>query len=182
MKIGLKIKELRVEKGMTQETLAEKTNLTTRTIQRIENGEVDPRDHSLQMIAKALDVDFNIFRDKGADQESDEKKTHMNNWLALVHLSGLFLLFLPTIILWHLKKDTVTGIGEHYRAVITFQFHCWLGFILPGLFIYWWSNHTLPLIFGLIISGLLLIDNTVKVFNNKPYNYVFRKKSKSKNS
>ncbi|MCD4655172.1 helix-turn-helix domain-containing protein [bacterium] len=36
MKNGLKIKKLRVEKGMTQENLAEKTDLTTRTIQRIE--------------------------------------------------------------------------------------------------------------------------------------------------
>jgi DNA-binding XRE family transcriptional regulator len=28
---------------MTQEELAEKTEVSTRTIQRIENGEVDPR-------------------------------------------------------------------------------------------------------------------------------------------
>ena len=49
------------EKGMTQEELADKTEVSTRTIQRIENGEIDPRAHTLQMIAKALEVDFSLF-------------------------------------------------------------------------------------------------------------------------
>ena len=53
MKTGLVIKELRIKKGLTQEELADKTELSARTIQRIENGEVDPRAYSLQMIAKA---------------------------------------------------------------------------------------------------------------------------------
>ncbi len=54
MKTGKIIKELRIKKGMTQEELAEMTELSARTIQRIENGEVDPRSYTLQMIAKAL--------------------------------------------------------------------------------------------------------------------------------
>ncbi|WP_083464754.1 helix-turn-helix transcriptional regulator [Marinifilum fragile] len=43
METGKLIKELRVKKGLTQEDLAERTELSARTIQRIENGEVDPR-------------------------------------------------------------------------------------------------------------------------------------------
>ena len=58
METGKLIKELRIKKGMTQEELADKTEVSTRTIQRIENGDVDPRAYTLQMIAKALDVDF----------------------------------------------------------------------------------------------------------------------------
>jgi len=42
MKTGEKIRDLRIKKGMTQEELAEKTELSVRTIQRIESGEVDP--------------------------------------------------------------------------------------------------------------------------------------------
>ena len=55
MKIGQEIKKLRLDKGMTQEELAERTNLSTRTIQRIENGEVDPRAYTLQTLASALE-------------------------------------------------------------------------------------------------------------------------------
>ena len=39
--LGLKILELRQQKGLTQEKLAEYCEVSARTIQRIENGEVD---------------------------------------------------------------------------------------------------------------------------------------------
>ncbi|MCK5132635.1 MAG: helix-turn-helix domain-containing protein [Candidatus Sabulitectum sp.] len=180
MKNGLKIKKLRVEKGMTQEKLAEKTNLTTRTIQRIENGEVDPRAYSLQMIASALNVDFLMFMEKDSGEDSDEKKADTNNWLVLIHLSGIFLLVLPSIILWHRKKDAIEGITKHFRAVISFQLSCWLGFILPGFLIYWKLGKPQFLIIGLIVSALISIHNAVNVFNNKPYQYGFRKNSSKK--
>ncbi|MFV1949644.1 MAG: helix-turn-helix domain-containing protein, partial [Anaerolineales bacterium] len=41
--LGLKVSELRKEKGFTQEQLAEFCEITPRTIQRIESGEVEPR-------------------------------------------------------------------------------------------------------------------------------------------
>ena len=44
--LGIKIQELRKQKGMTQEDLADKTGLSVRTIQRIESGEVDPRSYT----------------------------------------------------------------------------------------------------------------------------------------
>lgn len=47
MDTGKLIKELRLKKGMTQEELAAKTEVSSRTIQRIENGEVDPRAYTL---------------------------------------------------------------------------------------------------------------------------------------
>lgn len=39
MKLGTKIKELRKKKGLTQVDLSEKSGLSLRTIQRIENNE-----------------------------------------------------------------------------------------------------------------------------------------------
>lgn len=53
METGKLIRELRIKKGMNQKELADKTEISTRTIQRIENGEVDPRAYTLQMISKA---------------------------------------------------------------------------------------------------------------------------------
>jgi transcriptional regulator with XRE-family HTH domain len=71
MKTGLLIKELRTKKGLTQEELADLTELSVRTIQRIENGEVDPRAYTLQMISKALDVDFSLFVDDEAEDNQE---------------------------------------------------------------------------------------------------------------
>ena len=48
VRLGTKIKSLRIEKGFTQIELSEKTGLTERTIQRIENHEVEPSKHSLK--------------------------------------------------------------------------------------------------------------------------------------
>lgn len=49
-------KEYRVKNGYTQEKLADLTNLDTRTIQRIENGERTPSVESLSKLVKALNI------------------------------------------------------------------------------------------------------------------------------
>lgn len=58
MDLGDKIKNARSENGITQKELAEKTGLTERTIQRIENHEVDPSVYSLNKISEILKFDF----------------------------------------------------------------------------------------------------------------------------
>jgi len=56
--LGKKIAELRKAKGFTQEELVEKCNLSVRTLQRIESGEVAPRSYTIRLIFTALD--YNI--------------------------------------------------------------------------------------------------------------------------
>jgi len=58
MDLGDKIKSARTQKGITQKELAEKTGLTVRTIQRIENHEVEPSVYSLNKISEILKFDF----------------------------------------------------------------------------------------------------------------------------
>jgi transcriptional regulator with XRE-family HTH domain len=53
--LGKKIAELRKAKGLTQEELVEKCNLSVRTLQRIESGEVTPRSYTIKTIFAALD-------------------------------------------------------------------------------------------------------------------------------
>jgi transcriptional regulator with XRE-family HTH domain len=53
--LGKKIAELRKARGLTQEELVEKCNLSVRTLQRIESGEVTPRSHTIKVIFAALD-------------------------------------------------------------------------------------------------------------------------------
>ena len=56
--LGQTIQALRQEKKLTQEELVEQCNLNVRTLQRIEAGEVTPRDYTIKAILSALDYEF----------------------------------------------------------------------------------------------------------------------------
>ncbi len=168
METGKLIKELRIKKGMTQEELADKTEVSARTIQRIENGEVEPRAYTLHMIAKALDVDFSLFVASGTDENQELQKVANNHWSALLHLSGLIPLIFPTFILWNHKKNKTKEMSNHFRAAITLQLIIWvISFV--GLWIYWRVNQPIPLISGLLAGGLISVMNTIFVITGKPY-------------
>ena len=188
MKTGTVIKELRIKKGLTQEELADKTELSARTIQRIENGEVDPRAYSLQMIAKALDVDFSLFVEDESTEDKEKKAKEDRFLLGLVHLSGLVPLFIPTILIWKNLKYKVEGITNHFYEVISFQLTILLVFILPGLLIYYFLkiqnfiNKPYLIYLGIILGVVISIHNTINVINNKPYTRfnIFTSKKKDK--
>ena len=55
-KLQKKVKELRARTGYSQELVAEKSGLSLRTIQRIENGETEPHGETLKRLAIALNV------------------------------------------------------------------------------------------------------------------------------
>jgi transcriptional regulator with XRE-family HTH domain len=61
--LGKKISELRKAKGLTQEELVEKCNISVRTIQRIETGDVTPRMYTIKTILAALDHDLDAVSD-----------------------------------------------------------------------------------------------------------------------
>ena len=168
MKTGLFIKELRIKKGLTQEELADLTDLSARTIQRIENGEVDPRAYTLQMIAKALDVDFSLFIGDEAEDNQEIQKIGKKNWSALIHLSGLLPLIFPTLLLWNRKKDKTKEMSNHFHAAITLQL-CILVICLIGIWIYWKVSQPIPLIGGLLVGGLVSVMNAVFVMIDRPY-------------
>ena len=66
--LGKKIVELRKSKGLTQEELVSKCNITVRTLQRIESGVVTPRSYTIKMLFAALD--YNVYN----YLESESKK------------------------------------------------------------------------------------------------------------
>ena len=180
METGKLIKDLRIKKGMTQEELADKTEVSARTIQRIENGEVDPRAYTLQMIAKALEVDYNLFVGNEPDQEQEIQQVNANNWLGLLHFSGIIPLIFPSVIIWNYKKDKVKGMSEHYRDVIGFQLKVWVG-ILAGSWIYYKAGQPIPLILVFLASAVFSIFNTIKVVTGESYKRISDlKKDKTK--
>jgi transcriptional regulator with XRE-family HTH domain len=69
--LGRKISELRKEKGLTQEELVDKCNISVRTIQRIEAGEVTPRSFTVKTILAALDYDLSKISD--IDDKNERK-------------------------------------------------------------------------------------------------------------
>jgi len=164
MKTGQLIKELRLKKGITQEDLAARTDISVRTIQRIENGDVDPRAFTLQSIAAALEVDFAVLANSEPELNSSEEKE--SQWLPLLHLSGLFLLILPPILVWIWKRDEVKDIRKHAIDVINFQLSMSL-YILP--FVIFFAPPILILL-GLF-SQVVILLNTVRVTNRRDYRY-----------
>ena len=114
--LGIKIQELRKQKGMTQEDLAEKTGLSVRTIQRIESGEVDPRSYTLSQIAEALGVDLAELTKEHEENQPKMPESERRKWLTWLQLSGLFIMIFPPLIIWVLKKDEVPEMDQHGRA------------------------------------------------------------------
>ena len=60
-KFGLRIKELRAEKALSQEALALKAELDRTYITSIENGKRNLSIQAIQKIIKALDISFSEF-------------------------------------------------------------------------------------------------------------------------
>jgi transcriptional regulator with XRE-family HTH domain len=58
MYLGIVIKEVRKQKGLTQVDLSDLTGISVRTIQRIEKDVVEPSIYSLKVISEVLEVDF----------------------------------------------------------------------------------------------------------------------------
>ena len=92
--LGLKIAELRQQKGLTQEKLAEYCDVSTRTVQRIEAGEVEPRSFTRNSLSSILEFDL------GKQHTSNE---HL--WLTLLHLSSAVCVAFIPLLLWSWKKD-----------------------------------------------------------------------------
>ena len=71
MLLSQKILETRRKKGLTQEDLADRANLTVRTIQRIESGDTVPRPFTVKAIAAALEIRFEELTEVKADAKTE---------------------------------------------------------------------------------------------------------------
>lgn len=61
VKIGLRIKELRNERGLTQEEVAWKAEIDRTFMNHVENGRRNVSIESLEKIASGLDIDLRDF-------------------------------------------------------------------------------------------------------------------------
>ncbi|MFN7492097.1 MAG: helix-turn-helix domain-containing protein [Cyclobacteriaceae bacterium] len=63
------LRDGRLSKGLTQKELSEQSHISMRSIQRIENGELVPRSHTLKTLAKILELSFEDFMKSAREQE-----------------------------------------------------------------------------------------------------------------
>lgn len=180
--LGLKITELRQQKSLTQEKLAEYCDVSTRTIQRIESGEVEPRSFTRNSLSNILEFDF------GRENTNNE-----NLWLALLHLSSVVCIVFIPLLLWSWKKDQSYKIDQQGRAVLNFQITITLvlfAFVLvlmiaPAVFLMVQNLDgepgilgdiftllpPIPVLFIGIFTSYQAIVNTVRALSDKPIRY-----------
>jgi uncharacterized Tic20 family protein len=180
--LGLKITELRQQKGLTQEKLAEYCDVSARTIQRIENGEVEPRSFTRNSLSNILEFDF------GKENTSNEQL-----WLALLHISSVVCFVFIPLVLWSWKKDQSYKIDQQGRHVINFQItvmfilfsFALLLMIAPA---FWMMANgvdqdtgtlgnlftllpPLPILFLALFTAYQAVANTVRALSDKPVRY-----------
>jgi transcriptional regulator with XRE-family HTH domain len=88
--ISQAVKEARAAKGYTQKELSELSNISIRSIQRIENGEIMPRSYTLKTLAGILGISFEDMQEVTL---AEKKKIHISRGQKIV-LSAAIPLFL----------------------------------------------------------------------------------------
>jgi len=164
------IKELRLRQGYTQVNLAELSSLSLRTIQRIENNEVEPTPYSLNQIGEDLGVNLNELKNNIMKQKS--KST--NSWNILLHLSSIFGIITASII-WVIFKRKDEIIEFQGRDVINFKFNWILLYMVFGftslLITQTWALLIIAVTSLYFIGLIISIYNSIRVANNKDYTY-----------
>lgn len=116
--LGEKIKQLRIQKGWSQEELASSAAINLRTIQRIENHQTNPRGKTLQLICGALEIPI---------QDLNIDKRYSKSHLVLTHLSAMSFLLAPFLnillpyLIWQKNRHTIDQLDNTGRSLINFQ-------------------------------------------------------------
>ena len=117
--LAKRVKNLRNQKGLSQEELAEKSGLSLRTIQRIEHGETEPRGDTL----RRLSVTFNVSPEDIVDWTIQDD----NGFLISLNLSALSFVVFPLLgilvplIVWISKKDKIRDVNDLAKKLLNFQ-------------------------------------------------------------
>ncbi|UOG76991.1 helix-turn-helix domain-containing protein [Hymenobacter tibetensis] len=130
---------VRKRKGLSQEVLAEKSGVSLRTIQRVEQGDTTPRGYTVQALAMALDVDLDVLQEQPEPEtapapvlatEASAASPALRSdpqFLQLLNLSALSFLVLPflnlvvPLLLWRARRHDTEHVAELGRRVLGFQ-------------------------------------------------------------
>ncbi|MCH7965704.1 MAG: helix-turn-helix domain-containing protein [Bacteroidetes bacterium] len=157
--IGIKIAELRRQKGLTQEDLAYRSHLNVRSIQRIELGEVTPRFSTLKLLSEVFGLELSIENDDGP-----------NLWLVLMHLSCVIPLMIVPLLIWTWKRAEIPEIDRHGVDVLNFQISMSLYLFVSAVLVLVIIGEVLLLALGIFIF-FISITNAIRVAMELNYYY-----------
>ncbi|WP_282087936.1 serine hydrolase [Aquimarina algiphila] len=119
-------------KGFTQQELSARTEVTVRTIQRIEKGDVNPHLQTINLLATALEIEVDdLLQLENPKEEAIQKK-----WLLLLHGTPLLGFILPfcnvlfPLFLWIHKREDNTLYDRHGAKIVNFQITVLLLYVL----------------------------------------------------
>jgi len=110
-------------KGYSQEELSSRTQVTVRTIQRIEKSEVTPHLQTVKLLATALEIEV----DQLLVLEDPKEENLQKKWLLLLHATPILGLVIPfcnvlfPLFLWIHKREDNKIYHKHGRAIVNFQ-------------------------------------------------------------
>ena len=102
MKLNENILKFRKERGFSQETLAEKVDVSRQTISNWELGETNPNPDQLISLSKAFDVSVDVLL--GKEEEKKEDKPDARIFTA-VGTALNFIGLITSIMIWFDKQD-----------------------------------------------------------------------------
>lgn len=84
MSLGNKILELRKKKGLSQEQLGEKVDVTRQTISNWELGETTPNPEQLKLLSKALNISIDELLDNDIKNRLEEKVSNTEKLAGII--------------------------------------------------------------------------------------------------
>lgn len=160
-------------KGLSQKELSEKTNVTLRTIQRIENGETEPHLQTIKLLSAALEIEI----EELLPLDNPKEENIQQKWLLLMHATPfagfilpLFNILVP-LFLWILKREDNAIYDYHGRKVINFQISTTILFVLTFICLITVPGLGFLLFISVIpFAVIVMLINIFRVVNDKkPY-------------
>lgn len=116
LELSKAIKQLRIDKGFSQEELSEKSGLSLRTIQRLENEKTEPRGDTLKRLINALELPADYFynikkSEKDVKISGDIKQRKISWYIIGFTIIGSSLGFILGLVLVNLKVIPVNDIS-----------------------------------------------------------------------
>ena len=147
--MGIVVRKLRLQRGWTQDQLAEFAGLSVRSVQRIERG-AEASLESLKALAAVLEVDIATLQDGDPPMQADAT-TAANEKEAIEYVKGIrefymhLFMFLVFVTVFIGAFGARFGFGDSRVQVMIIGFAGWgIGLIVHGLVSYEWIRFLSP--------------------------------------
>lgn len=157
------LKKFREKFNLTQEELSDKSNVSVRTIQRIEAG-TEPKGQTLKMLSRALDLPENELL-----KQAEESKQDKLALLKIINLSSLPFILVPPVniaiplLIMSVKKEFNPMAKQIVTIQILWTIIAFILFMLSSFMKNWFS---LGNKFILIVMILLVLSNFLIILRN----------------